>query len=144
MLAASTSRPTQRSRPIANPPCGADNRYDETSRSADLILASVYYPVLDPEAFIRTVASSDDMGGALGRGPWSTRAFRARISRAHGLRGTARVAAFKLVERDLLRAAPVVPYGYWDGTMGYFSPNVGCRIVPRGVAVVDLTALCKK
>jgi ABC-type transport system substrate-binding protein len=128
---------------ITNPSCAADNRYDANSRRADLVLASFYNPVLDPEAFVSNVVFTDSLGGALGRGLWSEPAFRERVRRAHALRGVARVAGYRSIERDLLRALPIVVYGYWDGTVGYFSPHVGCRIIPPGVGVIDLAVLCK-
>jgi ABC-type transport system substrate-binding protein len=128
---------------ITSPSCSADNRYDANSRRADLVLGSFYNPVLDPEPFVSTVVFTDMRGAALGRGPWSDPAFRARVRRAHALQGAARVAGFRRIEDDLLRALPIVVYGYWDGTVGYFSPHVGCRIIPPGVGVIDLAALCK-
>jgi ABC-type transport system substrate-binding protein len=129
---------------ITNPSCAADNRHDRNSRRADLILASTYDTLLDPERFISTVVFSNFRGGALGQGVWTDPAFRARLRRAHVLHGSARDVAFRRIEADLLRAVPVVVYGYWDGTIGYFSPYVGCRIVPPGVGVIDLGALCAK
>ena len=81
---------------------------------------------------------------ALGAGLWTQPGFRARLRHAHALSGAARVGAFRRIESDLLRAAPIAVYGYWDGTIGYFSPRVGCRIVRPGVGVIDLGALCKK
>jgi hypothetical protein len=129
---------------ITNPSCAANGRHDANSRRADLVLASMYDPLLDPERFISTVVFTDFLGGALGDGLWTQPAFRQRFRRAHALQGTARVAAFRRIEDDLLRALPLVPYGYWDGTLGYFSPRVGCRIVPPGVAAIDLSVLCKK
>jgi len=129
---------------VTSPPCGGKDRYDENSRRADLILASFFDPVLDPETFISAVASGTSLGAALGRGPWTGTRFRARMRRAHTLRGAARIAAFRRIEVDLLRAAPIAVYGSWDGTLGYFSPRVGCRIVPLGVGVIDLGALCKR
>jgi ABC-type transport system substrate-binding protein len=128
---------------ITSPPCGGDNRYDANSRRADLVLASDYNPVLDPEGFIHTVVSTTFLGAALGRGLWTDPRFLARMRHAHTLGGTARIAAFRRIEDDLLRAAPIAVYGTWIGTLGYFSPRVGCRIIPPGVGVIDLAALCK-
>jgi ABC-type transport system substrate-binding protein len=128
---------------ITNPSCAADNRHDANSRRADLVLASSYFPLLDPEQFVSTVVFTDFLGGALGPGLWSEPAFRRRVRRAHALQGAARVAAFRGIEHDLLRAVPLVVYGYWDGTLGYFSSRVGCRIFPPGAGVLDLGMLCK-
>jgi serine/threonine-protein kinase len=129
---------------ITSPPCNGDDRHDANSRRADLILASDYDTVLDPERFVVSTVESNFHHGLLGRGLWTEPPFRAGLRRAHALRGAARAAAFRRIEDELLRAAPIVVYGSWDGTLGYFSPHVGCRIVPPGVGVIDLAALCKK
>ena len=88
--------------------------------------------------------SRDVLGGALGPGPWRRPAFLARLRRARGLVGKARIAAYRAIERELLLAAPIAVYGSWFDTVGYFSPRVGCRVIPPGVNVVDLAALCKR
>jgi len=129
---------------ITSPPCNGNDRQDANSRRADLILASDFDPVRDPERFIASTVDSDFHHALLGRGLWTTARFRARLRRAHTLSGAARVVAFRRLEDELLRAAPIAVYGSWDGTVGYFSPRVGCRIVPPGVGVIDLAALCKK
>ena len=129
---------------ITSPPCNSNDRHDRNSRRADLILASQYEPVLDPEGFISSTVESSFHHGLLGRGLWTTPRFQAQLRRAHALRGAARVAAFGRIGLALLRAAPIAVYGQWDGTVGYFSPHVGCRIIPPGVGAVDLGALCKK
>jgi len=129
---------------IVAPPCAPNSRYDAHSRKADLILASVFNPVLDPEPFLATVlARNNGLGSALGRGLWTRRGFLARVRLAHALRGTVRLDAYRQLDRDLLRAAPIAVFGsFYEGH--YFSPRVGCRIIPRGVGAVDLGALCKK
>jgi serine/threonine protein kinase/ABC-type transport system substrate-binding protein len=129
---------------IVAPPCAPNSRYDAHSRKADLILASVFNPVLDPEPFLATVlARNNGLGSALGRGLWTQRGFLARVRLAHALRGTVRLDAYRQLDRDLLRAAPIAVFGsFYEGH--YFSPRVGCRIIPRGVGAVDLGALCKK
>jgi ABC-type transport system substrate-binding protein/predicted Ser/Thr protein kinase len=129
---------------ITSPSCGNDDRDDANARRADLILGSTYSSVLDPEAFLAGVVDGDFHRSALGAGLWTQPGFRARLRHAHALSGAARVGAFRRIESDLLRAAPIAVYGYWDGTIGYFSPRVGCRIVRPGVGVIDLGALCKK
>ena len=128
---------------ITSPPCNADDRHDANSTRADLILASNYDPVLDPEAFIVGTVESNYHRGLLGRGLWTSPGFRAQLRRAHALRGTARLAAFRRIELELLRAAPIAVYGYWDFTVGYFSPHIGCRVIPPGIGAIDLGALCK-
>jgi ABC-type transport system substrate-binding protein len=129
---------------IVAPPCAPNSRYDEHSRRADLILASVFNPVLDPEPFLAAILARDNsLGSALGRGLWTQRHFLARVRRAHVLRGTVRLDAYRQLDRDLLRAAPIAVFGsFYEGH--YFSPQVGCRIIPPGVGAVDLGTLCKK
>jgi serine/threonine-protein kinase len=129
---------------IVAPPCAPNSRYDAHSRRADLILASVFDPVLDPESFLATVLARDNsLGSALGRGLWTQRRFLARVRLAHVLRGTVRLDAYRQLDRDLLRAAPIAVFGsFYEGH--YFSPHVGCRIIPPGVGAVDLGALCKR
>ena len=129
---------------IVAPPCAANSRYDGHSRRADLILASVFNPVLDPEPFLATVLARDDsLGSALGRGLWTQRRFLARVRLVHALRGAVRLDAYRQLDRDLLRAAPIAVFGsFYEGH--YFSPRVGCRIIPPGVGAVDLGALCKR
>jgi serine/threonine-protein kinase len=129
---------------IVAPPCAPDSRYDAHSRQADLILASVFNPVLDPEPFLATIlARTNSLGSALGRGLWTQRRFLTRVRLAHALRGTARLDAYRQLERELLRAAPIAVFGsFYEGH--YFSPRVGCRIIPPGVGAVDLGALCKR
>jgi ABC-type transport system substrate-binding protein len=129
---------------IVAPPCAPNSRYDENSRRADLILASVFNPVLDPEPFLATVLARDNLlGSALGRGLWTQRSFQARVRGADMLRGTVRLHVYRQLDRDLLGAAPIAVFGsFYEGH--YFSPRVGCRIIPSGVGAVDLGALCKK
>ena len=129
---------------IVAPPCAPNSRYDAHSRRADLILASVFNPVLDPEPFLATVLLRDNgLGSALGRGLWTQPRFLARVRLAHTLQGTVRLDAYRQLDRDLLRAAPIAVFGsFYEGH--YFSPRVGCRIIPPGVGAVDLGALCKR
>jgi hypothetical protein len=129
---------------IKDPPCPGDDRDDANARRADMILAADFDTLLDPENFIAGVAGGDFHHSALGRGPWMQPRFKARLRNAHLLSGAARISAFRHLEEDLLRAAPIAVWGSWDGTMGYFSQRIGCRIVPSGVGVIDLVALCKQ
>ena len=76
-------------------------------------------------------------------GRWTEPSFLARVGSASRLRGDARRLAFLRLEHDLLLAAPVAVYGsYYGGD--YFSPHVRCRVVPPGVAAIDLGLLCKR
>jgi peptide/nickel transport system substrate-binding protein len=130
---------------ISRPACGSRDLYDRNSRHAELILASVFSPILDPAQFVDAVMPGPTLGNALGRGLWTDPRFLARLRRAKALRGRPRIVAFRRLERELLRAAPLAVYGTWsDGSLGYFSPRVGCKIVPGGVQVIDLAALCKR
>jgi ABC-type transport system substrate-binding protein len=130
---------------ITSPPCGSKNLYDRNSRRADLILVSIFSPILDPAQFVDAVMPGPVLGGALGRGLWTNPRFISRLQRANAATGEARVTAFRQIERELLRAAPLAVYGNWyDGQLGYFSPHIGCKIVPGGNHVVDLAALCKR
>ena len=128
---------------IVAPPCSADNRYDAHSRQADLILTSTFSPILDPEAFLSQLLSHGQLGSALGSGLWTEPQFLARVRRAAAFTGSARRAAYRRLEQELLRAAPVAAFGsFYDGH--YLSPRVGCRIVQEGANVIDLGMLCKR
>jgi ABC-type transport system substrate-binding protein len=130
---------------ITAPRCGPNNEYDRNSKRADLILVSLFSPILDPAQFVDAVMPGRELGGALGRGLWTDPRFLARLRRAKAATGEARATAFRHIERELLRAAPLAVYGRWyDGGLGYFSPHIGCKIVPGGIHVVDLAALCKR
>jgi serine/threonine protein kinase/ABC-type oligopeptide transport system substrate-binding subunit len=127
---------------ITTPPCKPDSRYDRHSRRADLVLASTFSPVPDPDQFFSALLSKQVLGGALGRGLWTTPSFVRRLRSAKVLRGSARVSAYRQLEDDVLRAAPVIAFGsFYAGH--YFSPHVGCRILPVGADAFDLGALCK-
>jgi ABC-type transport system substrate-binding protein/predicted Ser/Thr protein kinase len=127
---------------VTSPPCGPEQSYDANAKRADLIMVSTFDPLLDPRSFIDLTTSFGSNGSALGPGPWSSPSFLARVSHARVLRGAARTKAYRSIENDLLRAAPIIPYGsFYNGD--YFAKQVGCKVVPPGVGVIDLTALCK-
>jgi ABC-type transport system substrate-binding protein len=128
---------------ITQPRCAPEQRYDARSLRADLIMVSVFNPLRDPSAFVEQILRTGTYGAALGRGTWNDQRFLARVRRARALRGDARRAAYRRLEDELLRAAPVAVYGSYYGG-GYFSRRVGCRVVPPGVGAVDLGALCKR
>jgi ABC-type transport system substrate-binding protein len=129
---------------IIAPPCAPNSLYDKHSLQADLILATVFSPLRDPEPFFSTVlARNNGLGAVLGRGLWTEPQFLGRVRRAEALRGSARLDAYQRLDRELLGAAPIAVFGsFYEGH--YFSRSVGCRIVPPGVGAVDLGALCKK
>ena len=82
-------------------------------------------------------------GAPLGPGPWNSRAFRVQLDRARVLRGQARTVAFREIEDELMRMAPVAVYGSWVWAE-YLSPKVGCKVFQAEYGFVDLGALCKK
>jgi ABC-type transport system substrate-binding protein len=130
---------------IVAPPCSPNSSYDKRSLRADLILATVFSPLRDPQPFfVSTVlARNNALGAALGRGLWTEPQFLARVRRAEALRGSARLGAYRQLDRELLDAAPIAVFGsFYEGH--YFSRRIGCRIVPAGIGAVDLGALCKK
>jgi hypothetical protein len=89
------------------------------------------------------LATGKTLGAALGRGLWTQPTFLARVRHVGTFRGAARLSAYRRLEHELLRAAPIAVFGsFYDGH--YFSRRVGCRIVPPGVGAVDLGALCKR
>src|SRR5262249_2879977 len=89
---------------IVTPPCAPDNRYHAYDRRAELILVSGFSPVLDPQAFLSLILSTGSRGAALGGGLWSDPGFLASFGRAQALRGSARRAAYRRLEDELLRA----------------------------------------
>jgi hypothetical protein len=97
---------------------------------------------LDPGTFIDQALYSSVYGSPLGPGPWESKAFRSRLQRAHALRGAARLAAFRRVDDQLMRMAPLAVFGDWVWAE-YLSPKVGCRIFQGEYGFVDLGALCK-
>ena len=98
---------------------------------------------LDPGTFIDQALDSSIYGSPIGPGPWESKAFRSRLQRAHALRGAARLAAFRRVDDQLMRMAPLAVFGGWVWAE-YLSPKVGCRIFQGEYGFVDLGMLCKK
>jgi Protein kinase domain/Bacterial extracellular solute-binding proteins, family 5 Middle len=97
---------------------------------------------LDPAPFLDQALESSVYGSALGPGPWDSKAFRSRLDRAHALRGEARLAAFRRLDDELMRMAPLAVYGDWVWAE-YLSPKVGCKVFQGEYGFVDLGALCK-
>jgi ABC-type transport system substrate-binding protein len=128
---------------VTSPPCGPNQSYDANAKHADLIMVSEYNTLRDPEQYLERVLQPGLNGAAVGTGSWSRPGFRARLRRARRLSGGARRSAYRQIEREILRAAPIVPYGsFYSGD--YFARKVGCKVVPPGVGVIDLAALCKR
>jgi ABC-type transport system substrate-binding protein len=128
---------------VTSPPCGPEQAYDANAKHADLIMVSQYSTLRDPEQYLEQVLRPRLNGGALGRGIWSRPDFRSRVLHARRLGGSARRRAYLRIEQDILHAAPIVPYGsFYSGE--YFARGVGCKVVPPGIGVIDLAALCKR
>ena len=62
---------------------------------------------LDPAPFIGQAVESADYGSPLGRGPWRRDGFRREVERARVLRGRTRLAAYRQIQAQLMRIAPV-------------------------------------
>jgi hypothetical protein len=97
----------------------------------------------DPQPFIDQALDSSVYGSRLGPGPWDSKAFRSRLERAETLRGAARLAAFRRLDAQLMRMAPLAVFGDWVWAE-YLSPKVGCRVFQGEYGFVDLGVLCKK
>ena len=111
------------------------SRYNPTTERADLLLFGYGGNTLerDPEPFLDQVLVSGAYGSALGQGLWSDSSFRERVDRARTLRGQARLKAFRALDDELMRAAPIAVYGsliYHE----YVSARVGCRSSRAGGA----------
>ena len=82
-------------------------------------------------------------GAPLGPGPWNRSSFRRQLEHARALRGNERLAAYRRIEDELMRAAPFAVFGSRTWSQ-YFSPKVGCKLFQGEYGFVDLGALCKK
>ena len=98
--------------------------------------------VLDPGTFIDQTLTSSIYGSSLGPGPWDSKAFRSQLERADELRGGPRLAAFRQLDDQFMRMAPVAVYGQWVWAE-YLSPKAGCKVFQGEYGFVDLGALCK-
>ena len=125
--------------------CPSNGRYDARSRRADLILVNgLMSEERDPQPFLERVLASDgSFGSVLGKGAWTSAAFRRQLDSARLLRGASRTAAYHVIVDELMRAAPVAAYGSWVWSE-YFSPKVGCKVFEGEYGFVDLGALCKR
>ena len=75
-------------------------------------------------------------------GYWRDTRLRGQIKRTRELRGAARLAAYRKLERSLVRdAVPVAVYGSGVNPE-FFSARVGCKLSQGALNVVDLGALC--
>ena len=97
---------------------------------------------LDPAQVVDQALSSSVYGEPLGPGPWRAARFRNEVERAHTLRGGARLAAYRHIQAQLMRMAPLAVFGsfVWGE---YLSPKVGCRVHQAEFGFLDLGELCK-
>jgi ABC-type transport system substrate-binding protein/predicted Ser/Thr protein kinase len=97
---------------------------------------------LDPAPYLDQALESSAYGSPLGPGPWRAAWFRREVQRAHALRGRDRFTAFRAVQAQLIRMAPLAVFGsYVWGE--YLSPKVGCRVQQAEFGFLDLGQLCK-
>ena len=103
----------------------------------------IYSAERDPAPFLDQALGNSVFGSPLGPGPWNRASFRRQLERARSLRGDARLAAYRRIDDELMRAAPFAVFGSWSWSQ-YFSPKVGCKIFQAEYGFVDLGALCKR
>jgi ABC-type transport system substrate-binding protein/predicted Ser/Thr protein kinase len=97
---------------------------------------------LDPAQFVDQALGSSVYGSPLGPGPWRAASFRSEVQRAHALRGQERLTAYRHIQAQLMRMAPLAVFGsYVWGE--YLSPKVGCRVQQAEFGFLDLGELCK-
>ena len=119
---------------------------DAAFRKADMLIGAAFYgpgAARDPALFIQGVLEHGLRGAPLPPGPWSAPAFQRQLARAAPLLGRARVDAYKRLDDELARYAPVVVYGSFLYTE-YFGARVGCSASRAFRQGVDLGALCVK
>ena len=98
---------------------------------------------LDPAQLVNQTLSTTIFGSPLGRGPWRAAGFRRELDRAQTLRGQNRLAAYRRIQAQLERMAPLAVFGsfVWGE---YVSPKVGCRVQQAEFGFLDLGELCKR
>jgi Protein kinase domain/Bacterial extracellular solute-binding proteins, family 5 Middle len=97
----------------------------------------------DPAEFVERALEHGLWGSRLPPGPWSAAPFRAELARAAPLVGRVRLEAYRRLDDELARLAPVVVYGSFLYPE-YFGARVGCKRFPPFQQGVDLGALCVK
>jgi ABC-type transport system substrate-binding protein len=113
-------------------------------RHADLIIGTNLWrgpPDRDPAAFFDDAFHGGWQGAPLGPGPWYGAAFQQRLGTARGMTGTARVLAYRRLDDELARQAPLLVYGAYQYAE-YFSARIGCKRFQAFYKFVDLGALC--
>jgi predicted Ser/Thr protein kinase len=109
---------------------------------ADLFFTTIGADELDPAPFVDQALESSASGSPLGPGPWRAAGFRSELRHANALRGQERLAAYKRIQEQLARMAPLAVFGsfVWGE---YVSPKVGCRVQQAEFGFFDLGELCK-
>jgi hypothetical protein len=110
---------------------------------ADLLLVTLGSNERDPGVFVDQALNTSVYGSALGPGPWDSRSFRREFESARRLRNEARSIAFRRLDDELMRMAPLAVYGSYVWAE-YLSPKIGCKVFQAEYGFVDLGALCKK
>ena len=95
----------------------------------------------DPAPFLDGAVAFGAWGSPLPPGPWSSPTFKARLANAEALSGRARVAAYRRLDAEFERMAPLAVYGAFQYDE-YFGPRVGCKLFQAFYLEVDLGALC--
>jgi len=126
---------------ITTSDCNQDSLYDAASRGADLIMFGGGSPERDPMGFLDAALADGAYGSAIGPGPWRAPAFRRRVERARALRDDDRVAQYRRLVDELMRAAPIVVYGSFVAPE-YFGRGVGCKVFQPALGFVDLGTIC--
>jgi predicted Ser/Thr protein kinase len=113
-------------------------------RHADLFFTTIAPQELelDPAQLVDQTLSASVYGSPLGPGPWRAAGFRRELGRAQTLRGQDRLAAYRRIQAQLERMAPLAAFGsfVWGE---YVSPKVGCRVQQGEFGFLDLGELCK-
>jgi hypothetical protein len=113
-------------------------------RRADLFFTTIAAVdlELDPGQFVDQALGSSVFGSPLGPGPWRATGFRHDLRHAKALRGRQRLAAYRRIQAQLMRMAPLAVFGsfVWGE---YLSPGVGCRVQQAEFGFLDLGELCK-
>jgi ABC-type transport system substrate-binding protein len=115
-------------------------------RNADLIIGTSLQCGAcerDPVNYFKGVLEHGLWGAALPPGPWGAPAVRKQLARASALTGRARVEAYRRLDDEFARLAPVVVYGSFLYPE-YFGARVGCKVFPPYQQGVDLGSLCVK
>jgi hypothetical protein len=110
---------------------------------ADLFFTTIGADELDPSPFVdQAIGSSSEGGPPLGPGPWRAAGFRREVGHVRALRGQDRLAAYRRIQSQLERMAPLAVFGsfVWGE---YLSPKVGCRVQQAEFGFMDLGQLCK-